>query len=144
MSFNKISTKCVKTVDNYDIIVYNIGVTTILSYMEMLMNRMFVYSKLFLDLWDKLGLTDEHLRILENRLLENPQEGDVIPGLSGARKIRFQIGTHGKSGGGRAIYIDVVEKEKIYFLLAYPKNVQENLTSEQKKIVKKMIDIIKE
>lgn len=130
--------------DNYDIIVYNINVTTILSYMEMLMNRMFVYSKLFCNVWNKLGLTDEHLRMLENRLLENPQEGDVIPGLSGARKIRFQIGTHGKSGGGRVIYIDIVEKEIVYFLLAYPKNVQENLTSEQKKIIKKMIDNVKE
>ena len=108
------------------------------------MNRMFVYSKLFCNVWNKLGLTDEHLRMLENRLLENPQEGDVIPGLSGARKIRFQIGTHGKSGGGRVIYIDIVEKEIVYFLLAYPKNVQENLTSEQKKIIKKMIDNVKE
>lgn len=60
-----------------------------------------------------------------------------------AIKLRIKLGNHGKSGGARVIYLDVFEKEKLYFLFAYPKNVQENLTAEQKKAIKNIIDEIK-
>lgn len=46
-------------------------------------------------------------------------------------------------GDGFIGYRDVFEKERLYLLFAYPKNVQENLTSEQKKAIKKLIDEIK-
>lgn len=90
-----------------------------------------------------MGLNDEQLRELEQELLKNPQLGDVIEGTGGARKLRIQLGNHGKRGGGRVIYLDVFEKEKLYFLFAYPKNVQENLTPEQKKAIKSIIEEIK-
>ena len=76
-------------------------------------------------------------------LLENPQAGDVIQGTGGARKIRIQLSGRGKSGGGRVIYIDILEDEQIYLLFAYPKNVQENLTPKQEKAIKLMIETIK-
>ena len=41
------------------------------------------------------------------------------------------------------IYVDIFEKEKIYLLFAYPKNVQENLTPDQKKAIKRIIDEIR-
>ena len=90
-----------------------------------------------------MGLNDEQLRELEQELLKNPQLGDVIEGTGGARKLRIQLGTHGKRGGGRVIYLDVFEKERLYFLFAYPKNVQENLTPDQKKAIKSIIEEIK-
>lgn len=90
-----------------------------------------------------MGLHDEELKLLEDILLENPQKGDVIEGTSGARKMRIQMNGHGKRGGGRVIYVDIFEKEKIYFLFAYPKNVQVNLTEQQKKIVRQMVEAIK-
>ena len=90
-----------------------------------------------------MGLNDSDLKTLEMRLLENPQIGDVIQGTGGARKLRIQLEGRGKSGGGRVIYLDVYEKERLYFLFAYPKNVQENLTNEQKEIIKSMIELIK-
>lgn len=90
-----------------------------------------------------MGLNDEHLKLLEQALLENPLAGDVIPGLNGARKIRIQLGTKGKSGGGRVIYLDIFEASKTYLLFAYPKNVQENLTPEQSKAIISIIDAIK-
>ena len=43
-----------------------------------------------------------------------------------------------------AIYIDILTKERLYLLFAYPKNVQEDLTSEQKKQLQMLIDAIKE
>ena len=90
-----------------------------------------------------MGLHDEELKLLEDILLENPQKGDVIEGTSGARKMRIQMNGHGKRGGGRVIYVDIFEKEKLYFLFAYPKNVQANLTEQQKKVVRQMVEAIK-
>ena len=45
---------------------------------------------------------------------------------------------------GRVIYLDVLEKEKLYLLFAYPKNVQEDLTPEQRKLLRRMVDAIME
>ena len=107
------------------------------------MTREFVYTDPFRKCWKAMGLSEDDLKKLEEILLENPQLGDVIEGTGGARKMRIQIENRGKSGGGRVIYVDVFEKEKLYFLLAYPKNVQDNLTPDQKKQVRKLVEAIK-
>ena len=46
-----------------------------------------------------MGLGDDELRELEELLRSNPEAGTVIPGLSGARKVRIQLPNRGKSGG---------------------------------------------
>ena len=107
------------------------------------MTREFVYTEPFRKCWKAMGLSEDDLKKLEEILLENPQLGDVIEGTGGARKMRIQIENRGKSDGGRVIYVDVFEKEKLYFLLAYPKNVQDNLTPDQKKQVRKLVEAIK-
>lgn len=107
------------------------------------MTREFVYTEPFRKCWKAMGLSEDDLKKLEEILLENPQLGDVIEGTGGARKMRIQIENRGKSGGSRVIYVDVFEKEKLYFLLAYPKNVQDNLTPDQKKQVRKLVEAIK-
>lgn len=107
------------------------------------MTREFIFTEPFLNSWNKMGLDDADLKQLEEILLENPHEGDVIQGTGGARKMRIQLEGQGKRGGGRVIYLDVYEKEKIYLLLAYPKNVQVNLTPTQEKAIKKIIEAIK-
>ena len=107
------------------------------------MIREFIFTKPFLASWKAMGLDSASLKILEEILLENPHIGDVIQGTGGARKMRIQLEGRGKSGGGRVVYIDVFEKEKLYLLFAYPKNVQEDLTEEQKKAIKSLIDAIK-
>ncbi|WP_417183988.1 type II toxin-antitoxin system RelE/ParE family toxin [Agathobaculum sp.] len=107
------------------------------------MTRTFIFTEPFRKCWAAMGLHDEELKLLEDILLENPQKGDVIEGTSGARKMRIQMNGHGKRGGSRVIYVDIFEKEKLYFLFAYPKNVQVNLTEQQKKIVRQMVEAIK-
>ena len=108
------------------------------------MTRTFIFTEPFRKCWEKMGLDDEALRVVENELLKNPRRGDVIQGTGGARKLRIKLDDNsGKSGGGRVIYIDVFEKEKLYFLFAYPKSVQENLTPEQKKAIAGLIDDIR-
>lgn len=90
-----------------------------------------------------MGLQDTDLVTLEEILLKNPQIGDVIEGTGGARKMRIQLEGRGKSGGGRVIYLDVFEQEHLYLLFAYPMNVQENLTPDQKKSIRKLIESIR-
>jgi hypothetical protein len=107
------------------------------------MTREFVYTEPFRKCWKAMGLSEDDLKKLEEILLENPQLGDVIEGTGGARKMRIQIENRGKSGRGRVIYVDVFEKEKLYFLLAYPKNIQDDLTPDQKKQVRKLVEAIK-
>ena len=107
------------------------------------MIREFIYTDVFLEMWNKLGLVDKDLRQLEMSLLVNPHQGAVIQGTGGARKIRFKISNHGKSSGGRAIYIDMFEKEKTYMLLAYPKSKQSDLSAKQKVIIKSLIEEIR-
>ena len=107
------------------------------------MTREFVYTEPFRRCWKAMGLSDGDLKILEEILLANPRLGDVIEGTGGARKMRIQIENRGKSGGARVIYVDVFEKEKLYLLLAYPKNVQDDLTPEQRKQVRKLVEAIK-
>ncbi len=107
------------------------------------MTRLFIHTEPFRKCWKAMGLNDDSLKLLENYLLEDPKAGAVIEGTGGARKIRITLNDNrGKSGGGRVIYVDVFERAQIYFLFAYPKNVQENLTSEQKKIIRGIIEEI--
>ena len=107
------------------------------------MTRKFIYTESFQRSWKAMGLSDEDLPLLEIELLKNPRAGDVIEGTGGARKLRIQLEGRGKSGGARVIYLDVYEKEHLYLLFAYPKNVQENLSADQKKAIAKLIEILK-
>ena len=107
------------------------------------MKREFIRTVIFEKDWADMGLNEDDVRELENVLLDNPKVGVVIPGLSGGRKLRFAAGGHGKSGGARVIYVDIVIREQIYFLLAYPKNVQTDITPEQKKTLNKLITALK-
>lgn len=107
------------------------------------MTRKFIYTEPFRRCWKAMGLDDQSLVDLEYALLKNPKLGDVIEGTGGARKMRIQLEGRGKSGGGRVIYLDVFERENLYLLFAYPKNVQENLSAAQKKEIRSMIDAIR-
>ena len=49
----------------------------------------------------------------------------------------------GKSGGGRVIYVDVVVTERIYLITAYAKNVQTDLSPDEKKMFRKLVEYIK-
>lgn len=63
----------------------------------------FVETSLFSRL---LGdyLTDEDYRRLQNHLVAHPDAGKVIRASGGMRKVRWQSGGKGKSGGLRVIY----------------------------------------
>ncbi len=80
-----------------------------------------------------LALTDEELQAIQNTILANPESGDLIPGGGGLRKLRAAIDGRGKRGGARVIYFWRVSASICYLLLAYPKNVMDDMTPAQLK-----------
>jgi mRNA-degrading endonuclease RelE of RelBE toxin-antitoxin system len=85
-------------------------------------------------------LSDEEYRLLQNELIFNPIKGNVIKGSGGLRKIRWKSQGRGKSGGVRIIYYWVSSEEIILMLLIYPKSEQDDLTSSQLEILKKLVE----
>jgi hypothetical protein len=71
-------------------------------------------------------------------LIDRPDAGDVIPGSGGARKLRWAAKGKGKRGGARIIYLYVVTAGRIYLIRCYAKNVQTDLTSEEKKELRRI------
>ena len=84
-------------------------------------------------------LNDEEYRSLQFALLFRPEQGSVIIGTGGLRKLRWTYQGKGKRGGCRVIYYWDKEHEAIYFLLIYPKGKQEDLTPEQLKVLSSLV-----
>lgn len=85
-------------------------------------------------------LAEEEYRELQNALIERPEAGATIRGSGGLRKLRWAAKGRGKSGGVRVIYYWFVAAEKFLMLFIYPKNEQDNLTPEQFKRLKLLIE----
>ena len=85
-------------------------------------------------------LADDELNALQWALMADPEKGDLIRGSSGLRKLRWAGSGRGKRGGLRIIYYWHVPGSIILFLLAYPKNEQDNLTAAQLKFLKSIIE----
>lgn len=60
-------------------------------------------------------------------LAHNPLSGDVIPGRSGLRKVRWSRPGMGKRGGARVIYYNLLDDGEIWLLIAYTKAKFDNL-----------------
>ena len=84
-------------------------------------------------------LSEDDIQELERTLLENPREGPVMRDTGGVRKARAATEGRGKSGSARVVYLYVEVREKIYFLLCFPKNEQANLTPEQKRRIRLLV-----
>jgi mRNA-degrading endonuclease RelE of RelBE toxin-antitoxin system len=85
-------------------------------------------------------LSDEEYRELQNELILRPDAGNIIRGSGGLRKLRWSIAGRGKRGGVRVIYYWHSHRELILMLFIYPKSKQEDLTPQQLKILKAIIE----
>lgn len=85
-------------------------------------------------------LDPESFRLLQLRLVAEPEAGDLIKGTGGLRKIRWQGAGRGKSGGVRVIYYWAGGDEVILLLLIYGKNEQDDLTPEQRAALKRLVE----
>jgi hypothetical protein len=91
----------------------------------------------------KLGASAAEILALEAMLATDPERGDVIAGLEGARKLRFAMGGRGKRGGGRAIYVVVYRVDSVYLLTAYSKSRKSDLTEDDKRVLRPLIKDIR-
>ena len=82
---------------------------------------------------------DAHIA-LQKVLVLNPSMGDVIEGTGGIRKIRVAAKGHGKRGGARVIYYHFVCDAVIALLMIYPKNEQQDLTADERRALKAVIE----
>ena len=108
------------------------------------MNRTFIEVPLFTKRWAEIGLGADELRELQIMLLKNPESGPVMEGTGGIRKVRFSLENRGKSGSVRICYTDFEEYEVIYLITAFTKKEQENLSAEEKNVLKKLVKMLKE
>ena len=76
-------------------------------------------------------------------LAGNPMAGDVIPETGGVRKVRYAARGKGKRGGVRVIYYLLDEGTPLYALLIHGKAEQDNLTPDQKRVVRAFAEAIK-
>jgi len=87
--------------------------------------------------------SDEEYRRLQTDLAANPESGDVIPGLSGLRKLRWGAKGKGKRGGARIIYLLIPRPGLVYLFYVYTKGDITDMGSEQKKRLVKAVEAIK-
>jgi mRNA-degrading endonuclease RelE of RelBE toxin-antitoxin system len=85
-------------------------------------------------------LSDESYRELQGSLLEHPDVGDRIQGSGGLRKVRWGGEGRGKRGGVRVIYAWLQRRDLLLMLLIYGKNEQDDLTPEQLRVLKRLVE----
>ncbi|MCY0964585.1 type II toxin-antitoxin system RelE/ParE family toxin [Parathalassolituus penaei] len=89
-------------------------------------------------------MDDDEFRELQQTLIVNPELGPVISGTGGFRKLRWSRPGAGKSGGVRVIYYNRSETTgRVYLALIYAKNEADNLTAEQKHLLKAVVEKLK-
>jgi mRNA-degrading endonuclease RelE of RelBE toxin-antitoxin system len=98
----------------------------------------FVETHVFTDLVCR-NLDDDEYRALQSSLLLRPEQGPVIPGSGGLRKVRWGSRGKGKRGGLRLIYFWDKPTETYYMLFLYRKNEQGDLTKAQVQVLGRLV-----
>jgi mRNA-degrading endonuclease RelE of RelBE toxin-antitoxin system len=98
----------------------------------------FVETRVFTDLICKT-LDDDEYRALQSSLLLRPEQGPVIRGSGGLRKIRWGAKCTGKRGGLRLIYFWDRATATYYMLFLYRKSEQGDLTKAQIQVLGRLV-----
>jgi len=77
------------------------------------------------------------IEALASLLRHNPEEGVVVKGSGGIRKMRWAA-DKGKSGGLRIIYFYQDNRGRIFLITAYSKNQKKDLTDAEVNALKKL------
>jgi hypothetical protein len=88
--------------------------------------------------------TEDELAVLIDHLAFNPEDGDVIPGTGGIRKVRWGKAGTGKRGGVRVIYFYHNADMPLYLLLAYAKAQASDLTPDEKRMLTALAAALKQ
>lgn len=99
----------------------------------------FFETSIFTKLITKL-ISDEEHHLFQLQLSIRPESGDIIKGSGGIRKLRWAGSGRGKRGGIRIIYYYFKDNDQIYMLYAYPKSKKDDLTADQLKQLKQLVE----
>jgi hypothetical protein len=94
-----------------------------------------IFTKLIQNL-----ISDKQYHLLQLQLSVRPESGDIIKGSGGMRKLRWTGSGRGKRGGIRVIYYYFTQDDQIYMLYAYPKSKTDDLTADQLKQLKQLVE----
>lgn len=106
------------------------------------MNALFIelppFQRVMTHYW-----ADETFREFQQYLLKQPHAGEVIQGTGGLRKVRFQDPSRskGKRGGVRVIYYWWDGGKQFWLFTIYGKDVQDDLTPDQRKVLKQLLEV---
>lgn len=93
---------------------------------------------------DRLREGPALLREMQRLLLLQPDDGEVVQGTGGIRKMRLAGKGRGKRGGYRIWYLYLPEPERIYLLAIYSKNEIEDLTAAQRQELRGLVEMLKQ
>src|SRR6476660_1070514 len=97
----------------------------------------FVETPTFTRVIDRL--LDDEYRSLQIALMLRPEQGPIIHGGGGLRKVRWARPGGGKRGGLRVVYYWAPAEEAFYMLYAYAKNEQGDLTLAQTRALGQLV-----
>jgi mRNA-degrading endonuclease RelE of RelBE toxin-antitoxin system len=85
-------------------------------------------------------LSDDEYADLQVRLVADPEQGPVVPGTGGVRKLRWGQPGRGKRGGVRVIYYLRSDEGVIWMLTIYAKNETQTIPAHVLRRIKEEID----
>ena len=112
-------------------------------YYSVVESRVFIELSIFKNKVDTLGGV-ELLKAIQIEILKDPTKGDIVQGAGGIRKIRIARAKSGKSGGYRVFYLDLPDKGQTYLMTILDKRDSENISDEEKVLLKNFAKKIKE
>lgn len=97
----------------------------------------FIETEIFTQDVKKL-LDDSEYQRFQAFLAAQPDHGDLIQDTGGLRKIRWVAKGKGKRSGVRIIYFHRTSRFEIRLLLIYEKGVKDDLSQNEKSVLKKL------
>jgi hypothetical protein len=90
------------------------------------------------DVWDE---ADHDAFVIF--IASNPTAGDLIPETGGVRKVRWGRAGRGKRGGVRIVYFYHDAGRPLYLLMVYAKARREDLSPDEKRVVRALAAALK-
>jgi hypothetical protein len=85
-------------------------------------------------------MDDDDFAELQLTLAADPEQGVIVPGGGGIRKMRYAASGRGKRGGARVIYYFPDDDAEIYLLDIYTKNEQSDLAKDELRELRAVVE----
>ena len=108
------------------------------------MKRVFIQTPIFSNSLDKKE-AGHVLEEIEEKILKNPECGDIVQGCGGVRKLRVKDPKRGKGtrGGLRILFLDLPHKGRVYLVYLYGKDETEDINQEEKRQIREIAAYLK-